>query len=246
MSKLTLGDLELGLTNLFGPRKPALELSVSGNLYGPMLAKKYTAILALPEALRGKAPLAEELGVADKNYDGFGGSIFNYLDAIEQVPGLSDTTYAAAKRIRSAFVPQRSVLTDSYAEEAAAAHKNRDKVAELENDLKLFPVPEGKTLFDWVGAFLTAGDTLAELLHQRAVVTSASESSGGKLRSDTIGMLFQFRATLRTEIAENESLPRDLEDQVFGFFDELANRRAQKPAPEAPPATPPVTPLAGG
>ncbi len=125
-------------------------------------------------------------------------------------------------------------LTDSYAEEAAAAKKNRAKVTELEQDLKLFPVPEGKTLFDWVNAFLDAGDSLAELLHHRVAATSPSpQGSVGKLRSDTIGLLYKFRSTLQSEIAENEALPRDLEQQVFGFFDELDERRAAAKAKSA-------------
>jgi hypothetical protein len=226
MSKLTLGDLDLGLANLFGLRKTALDASVSGKLYGPMLAKRHAAILALPETLRGKAPLAEELGAADADYDGYGGAIFTYLDGVEQAPGLSNDTRAAAKRIRAAFVPARSALTDSYAEEAAAAKKNRAKVTDLENDLKQFPTPEGKTLFDWVNAFLDAGDKLAELLHQRANASSTTpQGSVGKLRGETLGLLHQFRATLRAEISENESLPRDLEQQVFAYLDELEGRR---------------------
>jgi hypothetical protein len=47
----------------------------------------------------------------------------------------------------------------------------------------------------------------------------------GKLRSETIGLFHQFRATLRSEIADNDALPRDLEQQVFGYLDELEERR---------------------
>ncbi|MBK9266417.1 MAG: hypothetical protein IPM54_42350 [Polyangiaceae bacterium] len=225
MSKLTLDDLDLALANLFGPRKDALEASVVGKLYGPWIAKKHVAILAVPEVLRGKA-FAEELGVTDVTHDGFGGAILSYLDAVEQVPGLSNDTRAAAKRIRAAFVPQRSALVDSYAEEAAAAKKNRTKVAELEGDLKQFPTPEGKTLLDWVTGFLDAGDKLAELLDQRASAhTTMPKGSVGKLRGETLGLLNKFRAALRDEITENEALPRDLEQQVFAFIDELEERR---------------------
>ncbi|MRG90709.1 hypothetical protein [Polyangium spumosum] len=232
MSRLTISDLDLGLANLFDQRKPDLDLSAAGKLFGPMIAKKYAAIQSLPEAMRGRKPLVEELGEADAEYDDLGTAITSYLDAVDVAPGLSDDTRAAAKRIRLAFIPSKTMLTDSYAEEAAAAKKNRAKLVERADDLTLFPTPESQTLYQWVERFLDAGDRLAALLDLRSLVPVSAAGSAGKLRGETIGLLHQFRTTLRTELADNPDLPRDLEARVFSYLDELHDRRRPSPKPK--------------
>ena len=40
MRRLTLGDLKLGLADLFDNRREALNKAVSGRIYAPMLEKK--------------------------------------------------------------------------------------------------------------------------------------------------------------------------------------------------------------
>ncbi|MDI1432896.1 hypothetical protein [Polyangium sorediatum] len=224
MRNLHLGDLDIALKNLATERKADLDLSAAGKLYGPMLARRHESIQNLPEVLR-KRPLVAELEATDDRHDGYGGAIFAYVEAILLLPIASDATRAAALRIREAFVPNRTGLTDSYAEEAATAMKNRPKLAELEADLKMFPAPDGKTLHDWVSGFLDAGDDLSTLLNERSLAGVSAPENGTKLRSETIKLLYQFRATLRTEMEENTALPRDLERRVFSYFDELNTRR---------------------
>lgn len=224
MRNLTLGDMDLGLENLHGKRKTDLLLSATGKLYAPMLSKRHAAILALPEALR-RRPLAAELDQTDNDHDGAGTAIFSYIEAVLAMPGLEDATRAAATKIRETFIPQKRNLMDSYAEQAAAAKKNRLKLPELEADLKKFPVPGGKTLYDWVVTFLDAGDQLDALLDERSLVGVGGKEHAGKLRGETLGLLYQFRSTLKTEIAHDETLPRDLEGRVFSYLDELSNRR---------------------
>lgn len=229
MRNLTLGDLSLGLANLLTDRKAFLSSCTAGQLFEPMLAKKRTAIEALPEALRGGKPLAEELAHVDDEHDGFGGGIHTYVEAILLIPSTTPVHRAAVQRIREAFIPTRAVLADSYAEEAAAAKRNRAKLAERKSDLELFPVPGNKTLYDWVAAFLDRGDALDELLNQRSMTSGGTAPRGTavKLRGDTIGLLYQFRAALRSEIAD-KGLSVDLEAQIFSYLDELSSRRPSK------------------
>lgn len=229
MRNLTLGDLSLGLANLLTDRKAHLGTCTAGHLYEPMLAKKRTAIEALPEALRGGKPLAEELANIDDEHDGFGGGIHAYTEAILLIPSTTPAHRAAALRIREAFIPRRAILADSYAEEAAVARRNRAKLAERKSDLDTFPVPGNKTLYDWVAAFLDRGDSLDDLLNQRSMtgVGSATRGTAARLRSETIGLLYQFRAALRSEIAD-KGLPADLEAQIFSYLDELSSRRPSK------------------
>jgi hypothetical protein len=56
MRNLTLGDLSLGLANLMTERKAHVDGCAAGQLFGPMVAKKQTAIEALPEAKRCPRP----------------------------------------------------------------------------------------------------------------------------------------------------------------------------------------------
>jgi len=223
MFRLTFRDLNVGFENLFTIRKADLELSAAGRFYGPFLVKRYTTIRALPESQQGK-PLVEQLGDADVTHDSLGGSTHTYIEAVLLNPLLSEATRAAALRIRDAFIPHKKALTDSYTDEAAAALKNRPKLAERKDDLLLFPVPEGKTLYDWVSAFLDAGDSIGKLLDQRAQAGVGPAGNVGKLRSQTIKLLYQFREALQLEIEENPALPRDLEARVFAYLDELNDR----------------------
>lgn len=229
MRTLTIDDLFLGLKDLLTTRRADLDTSAIGKAYAPQLASRVVQLEDVAERKTTRAN-ATELGKADDNHDGFGQGIWLYTEAVLVTPNISEAARTSALRIREAFIPVRSVLSDSYAEEAARAKKNRGRVAELENDLKSLPVPDGKSLFDWVNGFLDAGDSLDKLLSERSTV-EASASTGTSstiLRATTIGLLRRLREALRDEVAANANLPRDLEQRVFAYIDELANRRDKK------------------
>ncbi len=234
MRNLTLDDLSLALTNLMTERKTALDSTGSGLLYGPMLAEKLASITAVPEILHSGRPLADELAAVDDDHDGFGGAIFAYTEAVLDAPSMTDAYVAAALRIRESFIPSKSALVESYAEEAATAKRNRARLTERKDDLEMFPVPGGKTLLDWVTAFVDKGDELDDLLHQRSLanVAQSDKTSAIRLRSDTLGLVYQFRAALRTEIMHKKLSPA-LDGQVFSYFDELSARRPGKKAAKA-------------
>ena len=229
MRNLTLGDLDIGLRDLLTERHANLTLLICRQVYLPQIQAQYALIEALAPALAGRA-LADELGEADFLHDGFGGGIWDYTEALLHAPDVSEATRAAVKRVREAFVPRRSLLADSYAEEAAAAKKNQPKLAELEADLKSLPLPDGKSLYDWALGFVEAGNTLGTLLSARASVEADAHNDGknNQLRKSTIKLLHRFREAVRDEIELHASLPRDLEGRIFGLLDELSARRAKK------------------
>lgn len=226
MNNLTLGDMNLGLANLLTERKSHVDACAAGLLYGPMLAEKRAAIEALPEALRGGRPLAESLAQVDDEHDGFGGALWAYTEAVLLAPSSTAEQRAAAQRIRDAFIASKAILQDSYAEEAVAAKNHRARLTERKADLQLFPVPGGKTLFDWAESFLDKGDALDDLLNQRASaeVGQGARKLAGQLRSETLGLLYQFRASVRSEITYKK-LSADLEGHIFAYLDELSSRR---------------------
>lgn len=229
MRTLTIDDLFLGLKDLLNTRRADLESSAIGKAYAPQLASRVAQLDDVAERKTTRTNAAE-LSKTDDDHDGFGQGIWLYTEAVLVTPNISETARSAAQRVRDAFIPVRSVLSDSYAEEAARAKKNRGRIAELEADLKSLPVPDGKTLFDWVNGFLDAGDSLDKLLSERSTVEAAASTgtSSTVLRATTIGLLRRLREALRDEVAANADLPRDLEQRVFAYIDELANRRDKK------------------
>jgi hypothetical protein len=224
--RLNLADLKLGLDDLNAKRLKALTLSPIGAAYAAPIAAKHAAVSALPAALTG-APLADELTSADEQHDGYGNACIELVDAYLRVPGLPPPHTDALRRIK-AFLPRPEDLQASYADEAAAAGKRREKLdasTELQDDLKLFPVVGG-TLLDWVRLHLDGGARLGSLLSNRADSNTGARSKANALRSQTVALLNRARGAVLDAVDADDTLPRDLDGQIFGYFDELEERRA--------------------
>ncbi|MDC3955654.1 hypothetical protein [Polyangium jinanense] len=222
---LNLSDLKLGLDDLFTQRLPALTLSSLGKGYVPSLKLKKELVDDLPPALTGGRPLAEELDETDRAHDGFGAALYYTTEVYLRLPGADPALVAAAKRIRAAFIPELEDLRDSYADEAAAAVRRKDDLPALEADLKLFPTAKGGTLHDWAIAYLAAGEKLSTLLSKRADVETDGRKHASKLRSETVALLNRVRNAIADDVATMPELPRDLDAQIFGYLDELEQRR---------------------
>lgn len=234
MRNLTTSDLYLGVRDLLAERKADLELSLVGQVYAPQLAARLVQLEALPERQTTRVH-AGALAETDQQHDAFGDGIWLYTEAVLVTPGVSAKARAAAQRVREAFVPNRSKLVDSYAEEAAQAKKNQPKLTELQADLQLLPVPDGKTMLDWALGFVEAGETLDKLLSDRSTTEAqAASKPATELRTTTIGLLRRLREALRDEVDANPALPRDLEARVFAYIDELSARRTKKKSDETP------------
>jgi hypothetical protein len=223
---LSLSDLKLALDDLHSKRSIALTSSATGRSYEPMLLKRRDAVNALPAAFLGGKPLTAELSEKDEIHDGHGGAVWFVTEGYLRNPRTSPEQLEAIKRIRAAFIPTLKDLSASYATEAEAAIKRKPALVTLEADLKLFPIAGGLTLRDWVTDFLDAGQSLSELLSDRADVDDSGRKDAGKLRSETVGLLNRFRGALADEVDDNTALPRNLDQQVFAYFDELEGMRA--------------------
>ncbi|MBI5479495.1 MAG: hypothetical protein HY906_11595 [Deltaproteobacteria bacterium] len=226
MRGLTLGDVKLGIHDLLDKRRPTLISTSIGKTYAPMLDQKQAEIDALPaSAIAGETPLARELLATDGLHDGFGYSIYYLSRAYEELPEATPALKAAAVRLREALVPRLGELRRTYPDEAAAAMVRHAELPKYEADLKQFPVAGGKTLLDWATAYVGHGEHLHELLTARADATAAPDgktrAEAARLRSSTIGLLGRLREALKDEVAADQSLPRDLDTKLFGYFDEL-------------------------
>lgn len=131
------------------------------------------------------------------------------------------------QRIRTALIPELSVVRESYADEAEAAIRRKGELGQIETDLKSIPVVMGGTsLYDWANGFLGAGERLSELLSDRADATVGGRSGAYKLRSETVALLNRARAAIGDECAISKVLPSDLDGQIWGYLDELEGHRA--------------------
>jgi hypothetical protein len=231
LKHLTLGDLRMGLDDLFEHRGEHLDRSRAGQLYRPQLETKRREINALPAAAGADLPLVAELDRTDAVHDGQGYGLWHYTEAVLRHPAATDEDRAAARRIREAFIPALAELNAAYAVEAEHARLRRARLAEREADLRRFPVSVGgQTLYDWAAAFLAAGETLDRLLSQRATAVAESapgpdRTAGLVLRSGTIGLLGRFRTALDDEMDHDKDLPRNLDELVFGYLDQLGQSR---------------------
>ncbi len=244
MRFLSLPALKVAFTDLFTKRHAALLLSSAGKTYEPVLLEKKSLIDALPAALIGGKPLADELTEADIVHDGFGGAIWYLVQAYQRWPQVPPDVLAAVKRVQAAFVPELDDLTASYVLEAEAAIKHKADLQTLEADLKLIPIAGGLSLYDWGQGFVAGGDLLGVLLSQRADTATGARSQAGKIRSSAVGVLGRFRGALGDELGVNPALPKDLDAQVFGYFDELDGMRAAAVAAARPKKAAPATPAA--
>ncbi|MDI1436814.1 hypothetical protein [Polyangium sorediatum] len=242
MRYLSLAALKVAFANLFGERHAALVLSGAGKTYEPILLAKKQQIDTLPGALTGGKPLAEAIAEADDVHDGFGSAIWHLTEAYARWPKVPPHVRAAIERVRAAFIPELDDLRASYVEEAHAAFEHRKRIDALKADLQLIPLAEGRTLLEWAEGYVTAAEQIGALLSQRADAETGARRDAGRIRTATLAVLGRFRGALGDEIAVNPALPRDLDAQVFGLFDELGQMRADALAGKKASADEPVTP----
>jgi hypothetical protein len=236
---LNLADLKIGLDDLLTKRHTALTASQVGVGHKDILVFQSKAIDALPSALTTGRPLVEGLSSVDEDHDGFGMALWHMTESYIRVPRIDSSVIEAVHRIRAAFIPERSQLQESYADEAEAAIRRKPSLVALEADLKLIPVALGGTLLNWATSFLAAGENLSVLLSQRADIDGKTRKLAGVLRSETVGILNELRRGIAREQRRKPELPSDLDAQIFSYFDtleaqrEAANRSAKAAAKAA-------------
>ena len=241
MRHITLPALKIALADLFERRIDALRASNAGRTYELLLRDKLARIDALPEPSPAGKPLAEAMAETDEAHDGFGAAIWFLTEAYLRAPDVPPHIRSAIERIRDTFIPELDLIRAPYADEVAAAIRHKHDLVTLETDLKTIPLAGGSSLFDWCAGFVAKGEELGSLLSQRADKSSMSRIEASKLRAATVGAIGRLRATLADEMAFDLDLPRDLDAQIFGYFDELDYMNAMAAA--ARKRVPPVAPL---
>jgi hypothetical protein len=228
MRHITLEGLLLGLDDLLTKRQAALKSFLNGAANVALLTSYRDEIKALPAVLRGR-PLADELETTDARHDGFGGALWFLTEAYLRLPNVTPAMLLAVKKIRETLIPKLEELSFAFTIQADSAKKRKDKLADLKADLESFPVAGG-TLYDWAVAFVTAGVEIDVLLSQRA--DAKDRAAATSLRSDAVGALNRLRKSLAAELKRDSKLPKDLDEQVFAYFDLLETNAAAAAAEE--------------
>lgn len=242
MRHISLISLFVGLNDLLSKRLAALQASSAGAATVKILGRKRDAMAKLPAVAAGR-PLVDELAQEDDRHDSLGAAIWHLTEAYFVFPDTPEHLVAAAKKIRAAFIPTLEELGASYPAEAKAAMDRKPELVNLKTELSAFPAAGGGTLYDWAEAFLASGTKIDGLLSARADLEKQSRKEASKLRGEVVGILNRMRRNLELEVEDDADLPRDLEAQVFGYFDMLEKSAAEAAAKgRAGQDTPPPAP----
>jgi hypothetical protein len=131
---------------------------------------------------------------------------------------------AAGKKIRAAFITALDELQATYEVEAEAAKRQRTSLVDLKVELTMFPVAGGLTLLEWATQFIDAGEQLSTLLSRRADAKARTQAT--QIRMKTIGLLNRVRTAMLDEMREDPALPTTLEQDVFGYLDDMEEKAA--------------------
>lgn len=211
-----------------------VENTLAGKLFLGALDAKHQAYKLIPSAVPeddATLPFTEEFAQTDRNHDGVIWLVRSYCEAVLVDPLAPPAYKASAQRILDRFAPASA--TASYVDQAGKYPYYRQMAEDMSDDLTLFSLSwqgPGRTLKDAMVFLAETTEKIADLLHERAHVLGLvpDYSAYKTIRSETTRILSLFRSALVLEIAQDTSLPRDLETQVFGFLDALAKHRASQ------------------
>jgi len=247
MKHILLVDLFLGLSRLLDPERwksgdyaGLAALAAKSHAWGlvePDLREQLAALEALPEGV-ARAPLAEELGVADGLFDGIGRAVRALLDAHIGHPRIDPETRATLVRLRDTFVPELSLFTSTYLDEGRLA-RDLDKIlGEHEAAARSVPVAFGGTLYDWLSDFIAQGLVILELLERRAQalasISKEDRRRASALRTSMIEALGVLRDGLNRESLRDPAMGA-LAPALLGFFDMMETTRTPASKSAAPP-----------
>ena len=224
---LNLTDLRLGLEDLLTVRRGPLLRTQAGKACEETLERQRRSIQALPPPLTGGKSFAEDLASRNAEHDAFGLGIWHITEAYLRIPGIEAEVVAAARRVRDAFIPDPERLRDTYADQAATVAIRKDSLVSLIDDLVRIPVASGGTLFDWAAGFVGAGEQIAKILMQRAEINATTRKHAMTLHADTVRILNELRKATVAEVARTLGMPRDTEEEIFGYFDLLETTRIE-------------------
>jgi hypothetical protein len=222
--------------HLLGARREALCLTATGRVYLPAIEGdvKYLQAHGPEEESDAEAILVAEM----RAHSASGRAIALELEAIAAEPEFGPEIQAAAQRILDAFGPKPSPRMTA-ASRVKRASVLRQDMAGLGAEVGLLPTSIGGSRYgDRIERWCARGTAFAASVEQGAEAReSAASSTEGHQIAQVVtrlnSVLGRARVAIRDEIALNAALPRGLETQLFGLYDQLLEER-RAPAPRKP------------
>lgn len=236
MNDLSIRELREASSDLLEKRLASLARLPTGDYFKTAITEKLGAVAALPDSIT-KLPLSELLKLLDKSHDQWARTIHFLLRAAEECPTMPESTAKTVELIRERYMSGLNEIRDPYGVEAQRGRERAQKLPGDQAALTALATPDGRTLFDWVSNYVDAGKSIGGGLSGRAdqLASSGDASQAGKLRSELIGLYGELRAAIRLQLKAQADLPRTLEDDILGNFDELQRLAVQRRKKAQPP-----------
>ena len=229
MNDLSIRELREASSDLLDKRMASLGRLPTGDYFKNAITEKLSAISALPDSIT-KLPLSELLRLLDKSHDQWARSIHYLVRAAEECPTMPESTGKTIELIRERYMSGLNETRDPYGVEAQRGRERAEKLPGDQNALTAVATPDGRNLFDWISSYVDAGKSIGGGLSGRAdqLASSGDASQAGRLRSELIGLYGELRAAIRLQLKAQSDLPRTLEDDILGNFDELQRLALQR------------------
>jgi hypothetical protein len=264
-SKKTLSILDRESVVAFGEHitgdgRALFSTAATGGIYLSAIERELAQLKEAVRAAEASDEVAEATTVAEdlRTHTALANTLWFGLSAVVADPAFDTSVKGAAAKVLAGLGEQPKEKTRA-ATRFAQASAIRTRMADLQPELALLPAPiGGGTFAERIERMCVVGARFkGELIEGvvREAAASPPPVTGRNIAAAVQrlnGLLGRARATLRDEVAYKESLPRTLEAEVFGLFDELLEaRRAQpkksrktkhKPEADAPATEKPATP----
>ena len=240
MKKLTLTDLWLVIDNMIRLRLSAVGALESGAFLTRQLQSLHQRIGAIPGIQTNGRPLAEELAVANVEHDAFGRALDHLLSAYEALGArLPDEIQANIAKIRRDVIDGPGALSVGYVDTAIAAKRRRQALDALGGPLGALPFAGFDSAAELAERFTAHGERIEALLQERAQAESEQDRQNNALRFKALALMANLRQGIEQhrrgeQLLEENTLPDNIESQIFGYANALLQLRASGNTTDAP------------
>jgi hypothetical protein len=175
-----------------------------------------------------------------------GNGIRRGLECVVELPDTEDAHRETANRVIEVLGPKPLTERTKRETRFALAADVRQRVKGMAGAVAdLPPAPGGRAFGELIDRWCALGDRFGdEIAAREAPVETTDNTAAGTATSKLVGLINRARAALRDEVAYDETLPRTLEQDVFGLYDALlaaqTPRKKQRKVGQAKPAPTPA------
>lgn len=201
-------------------RRLIINVSFNAPMFLGAIDKVFVELDGIPGAYTEDTTIAEGLGVADGDFDGYGGGLFFRFESELRIPGQEEARRKAIEAARDDLTPSLSIFRATYAQEALDARAKEPLLEKHRATLESLPVTGG-TLFDWAKRHIDAGLRIEALLAERALAHGTSVADRRRiflLRNQLAGLVAAFQQALGQEATLRDEVPDNAVAVVFSWL----------------------------